>query len=485
MYEPAPAQAQAPAPGYARLAQAIGSALLAAAILLACCLIGIVSRPPGLLAALWPANAVMLGMMIRWPRMAGPAGWVGGFAGYVVADLAMGGALGMTLWLTLANLTGVFTGWTLFTRLEPEEQRLQRPSSVMHLFGICAAGSAAAALTGAGITTAVYAQDTLTGLTYWFIGELANYIIVLPVLLTWPGLRRVALLRRSADVNSLLGRSLPALALAASLLAAMAIGGPGAIFFPIPALLWCALTYRMFAVSLLTMGSVFWAQLYSSRNMTGEVMASFIHATTSIRLGITLLALAPLTVASINAARNRLLAELEHAAHHDSLSGALTRGAFIKRGTQAWQGHAQSRCSAAALMLCVDGFRQVDDQYGYWAGDRILQAFARQVRAVVREQDIFGRLGDEEFGLLLFGVSRQESLGVGERLRAAVENMEIVLDDGSRLSATITVGITWIPDLNDTALGRLLVRADAALHRAKKAGRNRVVDDEDTALLRV
>lgn len=479
MYQSDPAQVQAPATGFARLQRAVVSALLAAALLYVSCMLGIWSRPSGFIATLWPANAILLGVMVRWPRLSGPAGWLGAFAGYVLADLSAGGPPMMTLWLTLANLAGVFTGWTLFLRLEPEEQRLQRPGSVLHLFGICTAAAAAAALIGGGITTSQYAQDTLTGLSYWFIGELASYVILLPVVLTWPGLRRVALLRRSADYSGLLTRSIPALALAASMLAAMAIGGPGAIFFPIPALLWCALTYRLFVVALLTMAAVVWAQIYSSRIMPSEVLASFMHAATSMRLGLTLLALAPLTVASINTARNRLLAELEHAAHHDHLSGALTRSAFVKRGTQAWLAHAPSRCHAAALMLCLDGFRQVDDQYGYWAGDRILQAFARQARMVLREEDIFGRLGDEEFGLLLFGASRQESLAVGERLRAAVENMEILLEDGSRLAATITVGVTWMRDLNDTSLDRLLIRADAALHRAKKAGRNRVVDDAD------
>jgi len=484
MYRSAPAQvAQEPPSLSVRLRQEAIIGVLAVLALLASCLLGIWSRPQGFIASIWPANAIMVGMMVRWPRMARPSGWLGGFIGYLLADLLTGSNMTKTLWLTLANLAGVVTGWTLFSRLETDEQRLQRPSSMMHLFGVSAAAAAAGALTGSGFTSANYAQDVLTGLSYWFLAELANYIIVLPVVLTWPTLKQLAQSHRSTDISKLLGDSLPALALGASLLAAMAIGGPGAIFFPIPALLWCALSYPMFVVSLLTMSSVLWAQIYISRNMPGEVLAAFIHASSSIHLGITLLALAPLTVACINAARNRLLAELEYTANHDVLSGALTRATFIKRATQTWRNHTPSRNSAGALMLCVDGFRQIDEQYGYWASDRILQAFSQQVRTVLRDDDLFGRLGDEEFGLLLFGLSQQECLNVAERLRASVENRDIALDDGSQLSATITVGITWVPDFNDITLNALLMHGDAALHRAKRDGRNRVACDEDSSVL--
>lgn len=467
--------------GQASARQAALAGMVVALAVFISCLIGIWTRPPGFVAALWPANAVMLGMLIRWPRLAGHAGWAGAFVGFMLADLSAGDTPLMALWLTLANLAGVFTGWTLLQRLDPDEQRLASPNAVLHLFGICAAASAAAALTGGGIATSEYAQDMLTGLTYWFTAELANYIILLPVVLTWPQLKRPLpdfLLRRSADAGALLTGMIPALALGTSLLAAMAMGGPGAIFFPVPALLWCALSYRLFTVSLLTLGSVVWAMEYTSRGTPDEMLSTFFHAATSIRMGITLLALAPLTVASVNAARNRLLAELDYAAFHDPLTGALTRGAFIKRGAKTYAAMSATPPSAAALMLELDRFRQIDDEYGYWAGDRLLEVFSRQVRLVLREQDLFGRLGDDEFSVLLFDVSREEALAVAERLRSTVERMEVPVDDDDSLTVTVTVGVAWIADVETSTLERLLARADAALYQARKSGWNQVACDE-------
>ncbi len=98
---------------YALGKQLLLSLLVALAIFLAS-LFGILTRPVGFLAALWPANAILLGLMVRNPGLASIWGWVGAFAGYIVADVVTGGDIAITLWLTLANLAGAFTGYTLF-----------------------------------------------------------------------------------------------------------------------------------------------------------------------------------------------------------------------------------------------------------------------------------------------------------------------------------------------------------------------------------
>jgi hypothetical protein len=208
-----------------------------------------------MLAALWPANAILLGLMVRNPTMASVWGWLGAFIGYIAADLVTGGELGITLWLTLANMVGAFSGYLLFQLLSEGDKRLRRPQSVLYLFAICCAAAAAAALTGGGAARILFGRDFLSGIEFWFVTELVNNLIILPVILTLPE-QPVKALRgfiRSASAEVLSWKIGPLLALLASAACSLLVGGAGAIAFPVPALLWCALSYGMFSTALLTM----------------------------------------------------------------------------------------------------------------------------------------------------------------------------------------------------------------------------------------
>ena len=126
-----------------------GAAIVAAAIFTAS-IFGILTRPIGSLAAIWPANALLLGLMVRNPSLAGPAGWTAAFGGFVMADLVTGSALIVTLWLSAANIAGAFAGWLLFRRMGADGRKLRRPISVLHMFGICVAASVVASIAGGG-----------------------------------------------------------------------------------------------------------------------------------------------------------------------------------------------------------------------------------------------------------------------------------------------------------------------------------------------
>lgn len=459
---------------------AIGFALLVGCVVFLASLVGIWSRPQGFMAAIWPANAILLGMMGRWPRLSSKLCWVGALAGFVLADMAAGSPPLMTFWMTLANMAGVFTGWILFLRLEPDEQRLHHPAALQRVLGICAAAAAASALIGGGAATALYSQSSFTGLAFWFTGDLVTYILLMPLLLTWPegGRLRQTLGQLRAESGPLLA-ALPMLALAASLLATLLLDGPGVTYYPIPALVWCALAYPLFLVSLLTLVSVGWAMVQASSGLHTEVTYLFLRETISMRMGLVLLALAPLSVASINAARNRALSALEHTVNHDPLTGAMRRQVFLERTEQAYAHAAIAHRSAAAIKLGLDDFRLLLEQYGYWTGDSVLQALGAQIARQSGMRGFFGRLGEDEFGLLLLDVSAAQAAALAERLRQAVENMTVTLDDGSVLSKrlTATVSLAWTPDAAEVPLDRLRFRADAAMYRAREAGGNRVETD--------
>lgn len=100
------------------------------------CLLGIVSRPGSFLALFWPANAVLLAVLVRRPQWATRAGWEWR-CWATAADLLTGSALEKALLLNAANLAGVVVGYLLFMRLSPPARMLQRGASSMYLFGIC------------------------------------------------------------------------------------------------------------------------------------------------------------------------------------------------------------------------------------------------------------------------------------------------------------------------------------------------------------
>lgn len=100
-------------------------------VIFAACLFGIWMRPVGLLAAFWPANALLLGMLVRYPRVATWPAWVAAITGYLAADLMTGSTVLKAVLLTAANLAGVGTGYVLYTRADLDHRRLRQPLSVL------------------------------------------------------------------------------------------------------------------------------------------------------------------------------------------------------------------------------------------------------------------------------------------------------------------------------------------------------------------
>lgn len=441
-------------------------------------LFGILTRPINSLAAFWPANALLLALLVRMPRMASFAGWVAAACAYIAADLVTGGTLFVTLWLTMANLVCVAVGFRMIQRLSEEDRCLRHPISVLHIFGICLVASGAAAIVGGGGAIFLFDRSFLTGIGFWFITELVNLLLVLPVILAAPPLSGISLafLHKQYDLRSFLLAATPACALIASIIAGLVIGGPGAIVFPAPALIWCALSYNLFATSVLTMMTCVWLLIAVSASLVPIPLSNdFVHSVISFRLGVTLLALGPLTVASINAARNDLLDKLDHAASYDFLTDALSRSAFMRLGRAALSQLAPDNKPLTVLMLDIDHFKQVNDRYGHAAGDQVLMQVADIIRGILRENDLFGRLGGEEFAVILPHMPVRAAEAIAERLRQDVESANILLDEGTKIRVSVSIGITNATSTHETLLERMLSAADTALYRAKSAGRNRIV----------
>lgn len=156
----------------------------------------------------------------------------------------------------------------------------------------------------------------------------------------------------------------------------------------------------------------------------------------------------------------------------DGLTGALNRRGLEQAAMGAIASAHRRATPLTVVIGDIDHFKAVNDRYGHVLGDAALVAFADNLQAAVREVDIVGRLGGDEFCLLLTDLGADASSAVVERIRAEIER--IVLDGWPDLMLTASFGVASF-DANDVSLGPVLRRADHALYRAKEAGRNRVV----------
>lgn len=165
--------------------------------------------------------------------------------------------------------------------------------------------------------------------------------------------------------------------------------------------------------------------------------------------------------------------ELRMIAQRDHLTGALSRRGFLEQAQgelSRFERHGRQSCLA---MFDVDRFKGVNDGYGHPAGDEVLRQVAQLCETLMRPSDVFGRLGGEEFALLLPETEFVEAEIVAERLRAAIAGHPFTLPDQRVLQITISLGIAPIDPAVSTVAAWLAI-ADAWLYRAKQNGRNRV-----------
>jgi diguanylate cyclase (GGDEF)-like protein len=176
--------------------------------------------------------------------------------------------------------------------------------------------------------------------------------------------------------------------------------------------------------------------------------------------------------ASIAIQNARLFEEMHHLATTDGLTGLYTRRYFFERGEEIIQQASETGQAVSAIMVDVDYFKQFNDRYGHAVGDRVLQVVADSCRQEVRESDLVGRYGGEEFVILLPNTSLSKAKTVAERLRERLAFSPLFVEDHT-LTLTISAGVAELSSDTST-LWTLVNAADQALYRAKGNGRNRV-----------
>ncbi|WNJ98365.1 diguanylate cyclase [Thalassospiraceae bacterium LMO-JJ14] len=172
--------------------------------------------------------------------------------------------------------------------------------------------------------------------------------------------------------------------------------------------------------------------------------------------------------------RKSMEEELRRLATTDPLTGVNNRRRYNEISERELTRCKRYQHPLCVLMLDADHFKTVNDTYGHDAGDRVLQSLAKACSAELRDVDVLGRFGGEEFTVTLPETELETALDAAERLRVALSAIKVQLDDGQEISFTVSIGASELRDKNET-LADLLNRADAALYIAKEQGRNRVI----------
>lgn len=176
--------------------------------------------------------------------------------------------------------------------------------------------------------------------------------------------------------------------------------------------------------------------------------------------------------------RKRLERELEYQAHTDVLTGLHNRRHFFELAEQELARSKRYGKRLSLLMLDVDQFKILNDTYGHHVGDTVLQKLSEICMHTLREIDIAGRIGGEEFAILLPETMADHALEVAERLRLAIAGATVPQEHGDcPVRFTVSIGVTSLV-ATDSQVDEMLRRADTALYVAKQAGRNRVRTEE-------
>jgi two-component sensor histidine kinase len=275
------------------------------------CIFGVLTADNKILALIWPANPFMLGMLVRFSLLAHPLGWIACLAGFAIAMPIMGCGLVTGAGLAAYNFGVVFVGYVLLSRVDRADQHLHRLTSVFYLLFAVVAASTFAGLGGAILIGPLFHDPTsVSSVRFWFSVELINQLAFLPIILSYPEGRRWW--SRQLPQPTIPDQA-PMIVLVLSAVTGTFFGGMGALAFPIPALLWCAISYRVFLTALLTFVFCIWVIMATT---LGYIDVSHVDQplVLSIGMGAALISLAPLIISTTTARRNEVLDQLRNLA---------------------------------------------------------------------------------------------------------------------------------------------------------------------------
>ena len=210
-------------------------------------------------------------------------------------------------------------------------------------------------------------------------------------------------------------------------------------------------------------------------NQVTELCLAVLTAFAAAHSALALVVALPLVIVLQRSLRH---ASLAAAARTDAKTGLLNAGAW-QREAAVEITRAAAQTPLAVAIADIDHFKAVNDTHGHLAGDAVLAAVSAAMRDLLRDCDLCGRFGGEEFALLLPRTTAAQALEVTERIRQGISQLAISRDGTAAIRVTISIGVA-VPSQARRTLDDLLAAADHALYQAKRSGRDRVVMYADT-----
>ncbi|MBQ0711953.1 MAG: GGDEF domain-containing protein [Porticoccus sp.] len=166
--------------------------------------------------------------------------------------------------------------------------------------------------------------------------------------------------------------------------------------------------------------------------------------------------------------------EMRTLATFDALTGVMTRRAFLTHCETVYQVAMRSQSTLAVIYIDMDDFKKINDTYGHAAGDEVLKSFGSVVSQCKRKSDLVGRIGGEEFSMVLHKTDVGGALKFSNKIRAAAKS-ETVTFEGQVIDYNMSIGVAIFDKANPLSLDQLMRNADTALYQAKALGKDRVV----------
>lgn len=166
---------------------------------------------------------------------------------------------------------------------------------------------------------------------------------------------------------------------------------------------------------------------------------------------------------------------LQWQAWHDPLTRLNNRGALFDRAKLLAETCRQQSLPFSVIQIDLDYFKNINDRFGHQAGDKVLSHTAGVIASALRKNDVAGRVGGEEFCVVLPGLGLEEARGVAERIRCRINSKEILVKKSTTLRISASLGVSSADETGNYDFEQLQSVADARLYQAKQSGRNRVV----------
>jgi len=447
-----------------------------------------VSRQAGNIATLWPPN----GMLVAALLLSAPRRWkvvlIAGAFGSLLANLFNGNTLLPAVSITIANLVEAVIAAMIIRHQTGGRVLFQHSSDVMVLITASLTAALAAGIVSATSAKLLMHAPFTTIFIKWVLGDVLGLLVVMPIAVIAHDLMThgpdVIMRQRSR------GEAVAILAVVFGVsLAVFSPDVPPVQFLVMPTVLFASFRLGPLGAALSTV-------IVAVVGSLGTVIAAKAGALPpdeitlrvfNFQLNLAVLFLTALPIGSAMAQRHQLerdltdekeradrfATEMAALANIDDLTGLATRRFLLDQLDLMAATARRLKQPLTLAMIDIDHFKPINDKFGHAVGDAVLMAIGAACRSAVRSDDVIGRLGGEEFAMLMPLTDQETAFRIVDRLREAVAAISIPTSNGRAVSVTISIGMAMFADQQQ--IDRLLLDADRALYLAKERGRNRIV----------